>query len=89
MTIKKIVSTVFYEIGYELSDSSVKVFEIDALNNAQMIDSEYDLGDLINRYGVRFNYVFKNATTIFIGYEGQMKDNYSNNEFRIGGTYKF
>ncbi len=82
----KIVPTVFYELGYELSDGMVRTYD---LNPFTASNDKYELGNLIHSYGVRLQYIVKSGSSVYLGYEGQSREDYSSQEFRFGAALKF
>ncbi len=85
----KILPTLFYEIGYELSDNLEKTFEVSQQTGIVMMENYYDLGDLTQRFGAKINYVTKNGSTVGLGFEMDVRENYESQEFRIDLGYRF
>ena len=80
----RLMPSIYYEIGYDFSDDA----SIYAMGSNTVL-GEYNLGDIVQRYGAKVGLINGMGTKVNVGAEMIHQDNYRNVEFRVEALFKF
>jgi hypothetical protein len=89
MSREKLIPSIYYEYGYEFSDSYLSFVNISHDNGYLQADYDYDLGKSVQKVGLRLNFMGRYGDSLAVTVEQNWREGMDAQEVRFNGTYKF